>query len=173
MLESGLESGLGDYLALGPDPIVRELTSADRANVIDLFDGLSDRDRLFRFFRAMPEYSKPIIDLLTAMDGVDHVAYGALAAGRCVGAARFIRATSRPRSAEVAVTVAPEFRSRGIARLLVTALEQRAESCAIDTFEVNIYPENRGASALFRSLGFDTRFEGGVITGERSLGSLL
>ena len=146
MLESGLESGLGDYLALGPDPIVRELTSAARANVIDL---------------------------LTAMDGVDHVAYGALAAGRCVGAARFIRATSRPRSAEVAVTVAPEFRSRGIARLLVTALEQRAESCAIDTFEVNIYPENRGASALFRSLGFDTRFEGGVITGERSLGSLL
>ena len=153
-----------------PDVLVRELTSEDRADIIGLFEQLSYRDRVFRFFRAMPEYQPPVIELLTAIDGFDHVAYGAFTEGRCVGVARFIRAASRPEAAEVAVTVAPTHRSRGLARLLVGALESPAERCGVDTFEVNIYPENRGASVLFRSLGYNTRFADGIITGSKALG---
>ena len=152
--------------------LVRELTTADRDHVIAVFETLSDQDRFFRFFRPMPTYSSSILQLLTAMDGADHVAVGAFVGPTCVGVARYIRSTHRPSRAEVAVTVSAEMRGRGVARRMLGPLHQLAEKRGVEEFEIYVHPQNRVASRLFASLGFATRFEDGSVVGSCSVGRM-
>lgn len=149
----------------------RQLTSHDRHHVEALFDGLSDQDRYFRFFRPMPTYPASLLDLLSGMDGVGHVAVGAFDGQACVGVARFIRSTRQPGRAEVAVTVAGTHRGCGLARRMVQSLDQLAADRGIDEFEVLVHPSNRAAARLFRSMGFTMALEDGSVVGHRPVGS--
>ena len=149
--------------------VVRPLDSADRHHIVGLFEDLDDRDRYFRFFRPMPAYPRSVIDLLTAMDGRDHVAVGAFDGETCIGVARYVRSARRPERAEIAVTVAAAHRGHGVAKQMIEALGHIADRNGIERFEINVHPENRGASALFRSLGFRTAFDDGTIVGSRAV----
>jgi GNAT superfamily N-acetyltransferase len=146
------------------------LTGDDRHHIEAVFDGLSDQDRYYRFFRPMPTYPTSVLQLLTSMDGVGHVAVGAFDGDTCVGVARFIRSTRRPESAEVAVTVAGTHRGCGLARRMVESLDRLAADRGIDEFEVVVHPSNRAAASLFRSMGFTTALEDGSVIGHRRVG---
>ncbi len=155
------------------DPIeVRQLGEADGEHIEGLFTGLSDQDRYYRFFRPMPAYPRAVMELLTGMDGIDHVAVGAFADGTCAGVARFIRSTRRPTVAEVAVSVAEAHRGRGLARRLVAALDVLAVDRHIERFEIYVHPANRPAAQLFRSLGFTLVLDSGTLEGERPVGAI-
>lgn len=155
-----------------PPPVyVRELDSADSAHVEAVFESLSDQDRYFRFFRPMPTYPAAVMDLLTAMDGAGHVAVGIFVDGNCAGVARYICSTRRPGVAEVAVSVHAGFRGRGLAPQMLTALEDIAAERGVERFEILVHPSNRGASRLFRSLGFTLALEDGSLVGERPVGA--
>ena len=154
-----------------PDPIViRELSGADRPRIEGLFNGLSDQDRYYRFFRPMPTYPASVIDLLTAMDGIGHVAVGAFDGDRCAGVARFVRSGRRPTTAEVAVTVSAHYRGRSIARRMVERLDDLAADRGIEELEILVHPSNRPAAGLFRSMGFTLAVEDGTIVGHRPVG---
>lgn len=148
----------------------RQLTGDDRDHIEAVFDGLSDQDRYYRFFRPMPTYPASVLELLTGMDGVGHVAVGAFDGDTCVGVARFIRSTRRPESAEVAVTVAGTHRGCGLARRMVESLNELAADRGIGEFEVLVHPSNRAAARLFRSMGFAMALEDGSVIGHRPVG---
>ncbi len=146
---------------------VRQLGPDDRHHIEAVFTELSDQDRYYRFLRPMPTYPPAVMDLLTAMDGHDHVAVGAFVGSTCVGVARFIRSSRRPTSAEVAVTVSGRCRGRGLARRMIAQLDDLAAERDLDRFEIYVHPENRRAARLFRSLGFHLAYEDGTLEGER------
>lgn len=148
---------------------VRELGPADGHHIEAVFADLSDQDRYYRFLRPMPTYPPAVLDLLTAMDGHDHVAVGAFVGPTCVGVARFIRSTRRPTSAEVAVTVSGQARGRGLARRMIALLDDLAAEVNVERFEIYVHPENRKAAHLFRSLGFSLTYEDGTLEGERAV----
>ncbi|MEL6981354.1 MAG: GNAT family N-acetyltransferase [Actinomycetota bacterium] len=153
-----------------PFPI-RQLTSQDHDHIEAVFDGLSDQDRYYRFFRPMPTYPASVRELLTGMDGIGHVAVGAFDGDTCVGVARFVRSSRHPGSAEVAVTVSATHRGYGIARRMVEALDELAAERGIEEFEILVHPSNRAAASLFRSMGFAMALEDGTVVGHRPIGA--
>ncbi|MEM9134779.1 MAG: GNAT family N-acetyltransferase [Actinomycetota bacterium] len=153
---------------LVPIPVTRELNPADGEAIIDLFESLSPEDRFYRFFRAMPFYPPALLELLTAVDGVDHLAVGAFKGDACIGVARCIRYAQRPTVAELAVTVSPDHRGRGLAGRLITEVELLAAGNGIETIEIDVHADNRAAARLFRGLGFALVFESGSLIGTRT-----
>lgn len=53
------------------------------------------------------------------------------------------------------IVVAPEFRRRGVARSLVSALQDEANSRSVDEIELDVFRFNEQARAAFVSLGFE------------------
>lgn len=149
---------------------VRQLTIQDDHHITAVFEALSDQDRYYRFFRPMPTYPASVMDLLTGMDGIGHVAVGAFDRGRCVGVARFVRSQRRQDSAEVAVTVSDTHRGCGVARRMVEVLDDLATERGVEEFEVLVHPANRSAASLFRSMGFAMALEDGTVVGHRPVG---
>jgi len=153
------------------DPAIRQLTDRDHHHIEAVFESLSDQDRYFRFLRPMPTYPASVMELLTGMDGVGHVAVGAFDQDRCVGVARFVRSQRQPGTAEVAVTVSGSHRGRGVARRMVEALDVLGAERGVEVFEVLIHPSNRSAARLFRSMGFTMALEDGSVVGHRPVGA--
>jgi RimJ/RimL family protein N-acetyltransferase len=60
-------------------------------------------------------------------------------------------------SAEVAIVVAPEWRRRGVASTLLTALEPAAAANGFSRLVALYLPENRAVEALLEGLGYGQR----------------
>ncbi|MEM7276026.1 MAG: GNAT family N-acetyltransferase [Actinomycetota bacterium] len=165
----------------GPSPVtgdettptvIRPLDAGDRIRIVELFDGLSDRDRFYRFFRPMPTYPSALLDLLCGMDGVDHLAFGAVTGDRCGGVARVIRLSSDPTVGELAVTVAADQRGHGMAGRLTRAVAAAAAEVGIERLVIDVHPENRAASRSFARMGFRLGFDYGSLVGTLAIGEL-
>ncbi len=105
-----------------------ELNSDDRDLIIDVFERLSDIDRFYRFFMSVPVYSNAMLEMLTGMNGTDHVAVGAFSEGTCVGIARYVRPAGSTGAAELAVVVSAEARGLGLSRRMLAALDAPARA---------------------------------------------
>jgi GNAT superfamily N-acetyltransferase len=84
-----------------------------------VFAGMSGRSRLLRYFAPIAQLSPPMIQRLSAVDGITHLAVAAWADGEPVGVARLIADGPRCTSAELAVEVADAWHRRGLGRALV------------------------------------------------------
>lgn len=139
------------------DPVVHlhQLTSGDRAPLLEIFAGLSPRSRQRRFLTAKPRLTESDLRQLTAVDDQDHVAIVAVSArhGRPVGVARFVRESGRPDSADVAVSVVDAWQGRGIGTLLTRALARRAREVGVRRFTVMMQRDNEAALGLLHSTG--------------------
>ncbi len=144
---------------------IMELDKNDSDHVIGVFESLSEFDRYYRFFRSMPVYSSAVLDMLTGMNGTDHVAVGAFSGGVCVGVARYIKPAGREGVAELAVVVSAPARGHGLARRMLSALDAPARINGIAEYEVFVHPQNRPGLSLFRSLGFELTFNDGAFEG--------
>ena len=143
---------------------LRRATSADRAALEAGFEQLSSDSRVARFFTAMPTLSARMLDDLLDVDGDHHVAIVALAASdateqrapvldRGVGVARYIRSTTDPATAEIAIAVIDEHHGRGIGRLLLTALVDLAARNGIATLTATVLADNSRMLRLLESIG--------------------
>ena len=77
------------------------LARGDVTSLLAVFDGMGPQSRALRFLAAKPRLTAYDVEQLTAVDGRDHVALAALAAGRPVGIARSSATATtrlRPRS---------------------------------------------------------------------------
>jgi GNAT superfamily N-acetyltransferase len=137
----------------GTTVLLRLQTPHDRHHLADLFAGLTGRSRYLRFCTGMPaNLPARYLDHLAAVDGGRHVAILAIARGRVIAAARFIRDDCVATQAEVAITVTDEFQRRGLGRALLDALRAEAAARGITRFTYEILPENHAAHALAGSL---------------------
>jgi len=136
---------------------VRPISPAD-AELVEMFvASLSGSSRYFRFFQALKSLSPGMLDRLTRVDQVNHVALAGIAMfdGRpsMVAEARFA-VNPDGASAEVALAVADEWQRRGIATELLTTLERIAAAAGITQLTGECLTINEPFLSLVRSLDY-------------------
>lgn len=143
------------------------------ADVDDLAEAIehADSETLFhRFFTAAPHLSDKQIHYLAE---VDYRARLALVAadddGRGVAVARY-ECHSNCNVAEVAVVVAPEWRTGGLATEMLHRLEAPARRNGFVELDAVYLPENRAIARVFERLGYsEQRIEDGVARVSKAL----
>jgi RimJ/RimL family protein N-acetyltransferase len=134
---------------------VARLGRGDRAAVVEVFQGMSERSRRLRFHGPKPVLGEA--DLAWLVDvgccGREAVVATDLVTGAVVGTARFVRDDDDPRSAEVAFEVVDRCQSRGVGRRLVAELGSLARREGIERFHAAVVPGNEAALSLLRRSG--------------------
>lgn len=153
-IDTTLPSGRGVSL--------RPLERGDTGTIAEVFDGMSDRSRHFRFLQATPRLTASLARHLADVDGERHRAAVAYAAGRPVGSVRLVVDSSG--DAEIAVEVVDAFQGLGLGSLLVDSALDSARS-ADRTVVALVHGENGRAVKMFRKRGFRFRFEDGLFAG--------
>jgi RimJ/RimL family protein N-acetyltransferase len=145
---------------------VGRLHGGDRAAILEVFEGMSERSRRLRFHGPKPVLREAEIDSFVDVGccGREAVAAVDLVTGAVVGTARFVRDKDDSRSAEVAFEVVDAYQGRGIGRRLLSELGALALSQGIERFHAAVVPGNEPALALLRRSGrlIDSAYVGGV-----------
>ena len=160
----------------GAELIIGRVTPADAPVLAEGFAQLSTESRRLRFLTAKPTLSARELRYLTEVDGHDHEALGAVdpVTHRGVAVARFVRDDGDRTRAEAAITVADDWQRRGVGKLLLERLADRARAEGITRFVALVSGENRGMQALVKHLGGPVHIAplaGGTYEYEVELGS--
>jgi RimJ/RimL family protein N-acetyltransferase len=134
---------------------VGRLHGGDRAAVLEVFEGMSERSRRLRFHGPKPRLREVDVDMFVDVGccGREAVAATDLVTGNVVGIARFVRDEEDPGSAEVAFEVVDHCQRNGVGSRLVAALSALAQRQGIERFRAAVVPGNEPALALLRSAG--------------------
>jgi GNAT superfamily N-acetyltransferase len=130
---------------------IRDLRACDRPLLVQVHARLSPQSRTQRYLGPKPVLLPADVARLTAVDGSGHVALIALAHHPPipVGIARYVR-TESSETAEVAIEVIDAWQRRGVGRLLLAALRERALRAGIRRVTWTAFDGNRAAAALTR-----------------------
>jgi GNAT superfamily N-acetyltransferase len=135
-------------LADGTVVLIRPIRPEDAALIREGFDRLSAESRYRRFFGAITHLTDEVLEYLTNVDGVTHVAFVAtqvtldLKTERGLGVARFVRLADDPEVAEAAVTVVDDMQRKGIGRILLSTLADAARDRGIKRFRGEVLATN-------------------------------
>lgn len=150
------EPGLAEHATLrdGTVVLISRLTPEDAPLLAEGFARLSEESRRLRFLTPKPTLSSSELRYLTAVDGHRHEALGAIdpSTGRGVAVGRFIRDARDPTRAEVALTVSDEWQHRGLGKLLLTRLVDRAREEGIDRFTALVAEDNENMQKLLERI---------------------
>lgn len=152
---------LGD----GTDIALRPIFPGDANLLAAAFARLSPQSRYRRFLSPVPRLTDSMLAFLTAVDGVDHRAFGALvdeAATGPVGAGvvRWVRTTPDPVVADLAVTVIDDYQGRGLGGLLLDVAVLDAFAHGVERFEGLVLGENISSRRMLTRGGATLRPEG-------------
>lgn len=151
---------MGTELTLrdGTRAITWALLPSDRDEVARGYEQLSPDSRFHRFLAAVPHLTDSLLThLVDEVDGVDHVAlvlfvFDEEAVGTPAGIGRIVRYPDDPTAADVAVTVAEDFRGRGVATaLLQSLLLQRP--VGVERIVTVVSADNDPSLAMLKRLG--------------------
>ena len=139
--------------------VIARITPDDAPRLAEGFARLSEESRRLRFLSTKPNLTQAELRYLTEVDGHDHEAIGAVdpETGHGVGIARFVRDVADPTRAEVAVTVADDWQGRGVGKLLLERLSDRARAHGITHFTALVAADNRAMQALVSHIGRPAR----------------
>jgi RimJ/RimL family protein N-acetyltransferase len=142
---------------------IRPILPTDAA---DLTQAIADADSetlMHRFFTAAPNLSDKQIRYLSEVDYKKRLALVAADdEGRGVAVGRY-EGHSDESVAEVAIVVASEWRSGGLATEMLRRLEEPARVNGFTMLDAVYMPENRPVARVFEHLGYsDQRIEDGV-----------
>jgi GNAT superfamily N-acetyltransferase len=139
----------------GTPVVIRPVDPPDRPLLEDGFAELSERSRYQRFFRVVERLSDEELDFFVNVDHDQHEAVGALTADRRrgLGIGRYIRLSPESPAAEVAVVVADEVQGRGLGRIIVEELAERARAHGIARFVAQTGVTNRAFRRIMERIG--------------------
>jgi GNAT superfamily N-acetyltransferase len=146
------------HTAVAGRVVVRDLRRDDGELLDALMAGLSPHSRYLRFHAPIPALSAAMRSALLDVDGRDRIALVAEvdttddSGGTPVGIARMSRDRRAPAEAEIAVSTVDAWHRRGVGRLLVSAVAERARAVGVRRLTARVLRENRAAIALFRSV---------------------
>src|SRR5436190_18157619 len=145
-------------LSDGTRILIRRVTPADAPILAGGFARLSEESRRLRFLTPKESLSDAELRYLTEVDGHHHEALGAVdpGTGEGIAVARFVRDEHERSRAEVAITVADDWQHRGVGKLLLIRLADRARDEGIRRFTALVSTDNRGMKALLGRLGSPT-----------------
>ena len=137
----------------GSEVLVRPVRPEDKPLFVAGWAEMSDETVYRRFLQPRDALSVAELALFTELDHVDHEAIGALADGRGVGVARYVRDIERPHVAEAAVVVVDAWQGRGLGGKLLRRLCARATENGIRVFTATLLASNEAMLSLLGSLG--------------------
>jgi RimJ/RimL family protein N-acetyltransferase len=148
-------SGKTVVLRDGSKVLVRPVQRSDAPLLADGFTRLSAESRRMRFLTRKDQLSAAELRYFTDLDHHDHEALGALdhADGRGVGIARYVRDTTDPQAAEIAVTIIDDWQGRGLGTELLARLSDRACTAGICRFTALVAADNQAMTGLLRNFG--------------------
>ncbi len=134
---------------------IRPIAPEDKRALADGFERLSDESRYRRFLAPRGGLSDAELRFFTEVDHHDHEALVALdpQTGHGVGIARYVRSTTDPKSAELAIAVVDDWQRMGVGARLATALSERAKDEGITAFTGLVLADNQLMLNLARDLG--------------------
>lgn len=129
---------------------IRRITPADAPIIADAFEELSEESRRLRFLSPKASLTESELRYLTEVDGHGHEALGATdpETGKGVAVGRFVRDPLDPSRAEVAITVADDWQRRGLGRILLEGLADRAREEGVERFTALVSDDNQGMHKL-------------------------
>jgi GNAT superfamily N-acetyltransferase len=139
----------------GTQLYVRHIKPADKDMLAKAWLQLSPVSQYRRFLAPKPVLTKSDLRYLTQIDGHDHVALVAVRLddpSRLVGVARYVRSTTDPEEAEVAVTVADAMQGKRVGKQLGVLLADEARGRGIRRFTAALLAENRPALRLMATM---------------------
>jgi ribosomal protein S18 acetylase RimI-like enzyme len=142
----------------GTQLILRPITANDRELLRGGIRDLSSESRYLRFFSAAPDVPEPVMDRLVDVDGVNHVAWGAICTDCAeppyvMGAVHAVRNHEGSDRGEYSVAILDQFHNQGLARMLTAVLLFDCAKVGFAALDVFALSENRGAAALVKSMG--------------------
>lgn len=144
----------------GTAVLVRPLRADDRQREEAFINRLSPESRRHRFMDTFKKASPALIDQMMDVDNVKQMAFIALAHDdgelREVGISRY-SATDRDKQCECAVTVADDWRKRGLAVVLMRHLIEQARKNGFKQMISLDSAENEAMHELAKFLHFETR----------------
>ena len=132
---------------------VRPATPDDGALIADFFEHVTAEDRRFRFLSAVRKVEGDILARLTCVDherSEDFLAFD----GDVLIASAMLAADAAAERAEVAISIRPEYKQRGVGWALLAHLARYAEEKGIRLIESVECRENVEAIALEKEMGF-------------------
>lgn len=173
--EGGSSPDRSALLLDGSRVLIGRVTAHDAPTLAEGFARLSEESRRLRFLTNKPNLTQAELRYLTEVDGHNHEALGAIdpESGRGVGIARYVRDANNPTRAEAAVTVADDWQRRGLGKLLLERLTDRARAEGITHFTALVASDNAGVKALVERLGYPVKIShirGGTFLYEVGLG---
>jgi GNAT superfamily N-acetyltransferase len=157
----GRQCEIATQLTDGRAVCLRTIRPSDEAWIRQGISELSDRSRYLRFFSAFREPPDSIVKQLSAVDGHEHIGWGAILLDGVdnppIAAAHVIRADDGATVGELAVAVLDEYQGLGVARMLIAAA---MHDCAIEsllTIEMQLLGENNAAVKLVLQLGAERK----------------
>lgn len=137
--------------------IVREVTVGDKNLFRKGILRLSPDSTFNRFHTNSITLNEHLLDYLTRVDQVSHVAIGVIdcTAEDCPGVAvaRYVRSENDPDIAEVAVTIIDEYQGRGLSAILLAGLSRYALENGIKRFRLFVQADRRKIRQKLLSLG--------------------
>jgi L-amino acid N-acyltransferase YncA len=130
---------------------LRPVEPGETESLQAVFDGMSAESRYARYLQGISTLSSGMMRALTAVDGVDHVAWLASVGDRSVGIARYI--TVAPGSAEVAFEVADEFHGLGLGTALLDVVTTVAAAAGIRRLQATVLSSNHRSRWLLSQVG--------------------
>lgn len=148
------------HLIAGQAVTIRPIRISDTGLEADFIRSLSPRTKHYRFMGGVRELSPQELSGLCKVDGRYSMAYVAtiLQHGREmeIGVARYAP-DSMPDVREIAVTVADEWRNRGLELILMKPLIEAARSCGVRRLYSVEFSDNDAMRTLAGELGMSAR----------------
>lgn len=135
---------------------IRSASSEDKERLRGMFSRLSLKTIYQRFHAPYPRVPEWAVASFIGGDRRKEVLV-ALAGGDIVGHAMYVRSEDE-REAEFAVLVEDAWQAKGVGKLLLSELAERAERLGIQTFTGIVLGENRRMLGLIGALFTGTRF---------------
>ena len=81
--------------------------------------------------------------------------WGLVTGDRVIGYGMLMDSDEGPRTPQLGIAIHPEYRSRGLGRLLMLFLHAAAVELGHDRVYLHVYRDNRSAYRLYESLGYE------------------
>jgi GNAT superfamily N-acetyltransferase len=126
---------------------IRVATPRDAERLRAMFSRLSSETVYLRFHIPYPEVPEPTLAFMLEVDHHDKEALVAVAQEEIVGHVMYVR-LGNGTEAEMAIIVEDGWQSKGVGKLLLSELAQRAKLRGIEHFSAEVLGENRRMLAL-------------------------
>jgi RimJ/RimL family protein N-acetyltransferase len=140
--------------------IIREIQPDDKEKIQCALKTLSRNSRFFRFHSPITRLSKHQLQYLTEIDYHDHYALCAAiienGEEEGIGIARYIKLIKSADSAEFAIIVVDRYQYKGVGRMLLEALMEKARENRIVKFIGYVHETNERMFRLLKKYGCRT-----------------